>query len=82
MLSGRRLRPADSEVTLSAGDRVSLLIPVPQDPRPPHADGDGRGHTAGRQAQEIARASPGWKAPLGGDAELLRADGADCGEVS
>jgi CIC family chloride channel protein len=35
VLSGRRLRPPDNEVTLSAGDRVSLLIPAPQGGHPP-----------------------------------------------
>ena len=49
VLSGRRLRPPDSEITLSAGDRVSLLIPVPQDPQPPHADG-GTDHAASQRA--------------------------------
>lgn len=49
VLSGRRLRPPVSEITLSAGDRVSLLIPVPQGTQPPHADGGGD-HTASQQA--------------------------------
>ena len=49
VLSGRRLRPPDSEITLSAGDRVSLLIPVPQGTRPPHADA-GSDHNASQQA--------------------------------
>jgi CIC family chloride channel protein len=39
VLSGRRLRPPDSEITLSAGDRVSLLIPAPQGADQPHPDG-------------------------------------------
>jgi CIC family chloride channel protein len=45
---GRRLRPPDRQLTLSAGDRVSLLIPALQDSRPAHPDG--RGHTASREA--------------------------------
>ena len=49
VLSGRHLRPPDSEIMLSAGDRVSLLIPVPQGTRPPHADAGRRDHTASRQ---------------------------------
>ena len=49
VLSGRRLRPPDSEITLSAGDRVSLLIPAPQGPQPPHADG-GSDRTASQPA--------------------------------
>jgi CIC family chloride channel protein len=47
---GRRLRPPDRQLTLSAGDRVSLLIPAPQDSHPAHADGRGRGRTASREA--------------------------------
>ena len=50
VLSGRRLRLPDSEITLSAGDRVSLLIPVPQDPQPPHADSGSLDHAASQQA--------------------------------
>jgi chloride channel protein, CIC family len=49
VLSGPRLRPPDSEITLSAGDRVSLLIPVPQGTQPPHTAG-GSDHTASQQA--------------------------------
>ena len=49
VLSGRRLRAPDSEITLSAGDRVSLLIPVPQGEQPPHADGS-RDHAASHEA--------------------------------
>jgi CIC family chloride channel protein len=47
---GLRLRPPDRQLTLSAGDRVSLLIPVPQDSHPAHPDGCGRGRTASREA--------------------------------
>jgi CIC family chloride channel protein len=36
VLSGRRLRPPEGEITLSPGDRVSLLIPAPDDGPPPH----------------------------------------------
>jgi chloride channel protein, CIC family len=49
VLCGRRLRPPDREITLSAGDRVSLLIPVPQGSHPPHPDGS-PGHTASHEA--------------------------------
>jgi CIC family chloride channel protein len=49
VLRGRRLRPPESEITLSAGDRVSLLIPAPPDPPPPQPDGS-RGHTPSREA--------------------------------
>ena len=55
VLRGRRLRPPDSELTLSVGDRVSLLIPAPQDSpsRPPddtsRAQGD-NDHTAAHEA--------------------------------
>ena len=49
VLSGRRLRPPNSEITLSAGDRVSLLIPAPPGPQPPPADG-GRDRTASQAA--------------------------------
>jgi CIC family chloride channel protein len=51
VLSGRRLRSPDSEITLSAGDRVSLLIPVPQGTQPPHADGGSRDHAASHEAR-------------------------------
>jgi chloride channel protein, CIC family len=49
VLSGRRLRPPDSEVTLSPGDRVSLLIPAPPDGHPPHPAGH-RDHAGSREA--------------------------------
>jgi chloride channel protein, CIC family len=55
VLHGRRLRPPEKEITLAAGDRVSLLLPAPQDPQPRHPDsgsrdhGDG-GHTDHREA--------------------------------
>ena len=49
VLSGRRLRPPESEITLSAGDRVSLLVPVPPDAHQPHSDG-GRDHAPSREA--------------------------------
>ena len=49
VLRGRRLRPPESEITLSAGDRVSLLVPVPPDAHQPHP-GDSRDHTPGREA--------------------------------
>jgi CIC family chloride channel protein len=50
VLSGRRLRPPDSEITLLADDRVSLLIPVPQGSQPSHADGGSRDHVASHEA--------------------------------
>jgi CIC family chloride channel protein len=49
VLSGRRLRPPDSETTLSAGDRVSLLIPAPQGGHPPDND-DSPDHIASQEA--------------------------------
>jgi CIC family chloride channel protein len=49
VLRGRRLRPPDSEITLSPGDRVSLLIPAPQGARQPHPD-DSRDRTPSREA--------------------------------
>jgi hypothetical protein len=49
VLSGRRLRPPDSEITLSAGDRVSLLIPAPQGGHPPDND-DSPDHIASQEA--------------------------------
>jgi hypothetical protein len=49
VLRGRRLRPPEDGITLSAGDRVSLLVPVP-----PHADHshqhDSRDHVDSREA--------------------------------
>ena len=49
VLRGRRLLPPDSQITLSAGNRVSLLVPVPPDARQPHQD-DSRNHVASREA--------------------------------
>jgi hypothetical protein len=49
VLHGRRLRPADREITLSAGDRVSLLISAPQDGHPPDHD-DSPDHIASQEA--------------------------------
>jgi CIC family chloride channel protein len=46
VLRDRRLRPPDNEITLVAGDRVSLLIPAPQNSRPPHADDGSSDRTA------------------------------------
>jgi CIC family chloride channel protein len=50
VLQGRHLRPPDRQITLSAGDRVSLLIPSPQDSHPAHPDGSSRGRTASHEA--------------------------------
>jgi CIC family chloride channel protein len=50
VLSGRRLRPPDNELTLAAGDRISLLIPGPQNSRPPHTDDGSSDRTASREA--------------------------------
>jgi chloride channel protein, CIC family len=50
VLRGRRLRPPDSEITLAAGDRVSLLVPAPQNSHPPHTDDGSRDPTASREA--------------------------------
>ena len=49
VLRGRRLRPPETEITLSAGDRVSLLVPVPPDAHQAHSD-DSRDRTASREA--------------------------------
>ena len=46
----RRLRPPDSQITLAAGDRVSLLVPAPQNPHPPHTHDGSRDPTASREA--------------------------------
>ena len=48
VLSGRRLRPPEGGITLSAGDRVSLLVPVPPDAHQPHSNG--RDHAPSREA--------------------------------
>lgn len=39
VLRDRRLRPPDGQITLAAGDRVSLLVPAPQNSHPPPTDG-------------------------------------------
>lgn len=44
VLHGRRLRPPEKEITLADGDRVSLLLPAPQDSRPPHPDSGSHDH--------------------------------------
>jgi CIC family chloride channel protein len=48
ILRGRRLRPPDPHTTLTARDRVSLLIPASEDSPPRHPGGqpasDGKGH--------------------------------------
>jgi CIC family chloride channel protein len=49
VLHGSRLRPPDSEMTLSTGDRVSLLIPAPPDAHQPHLD-DSRDHIPSHEA--------------------------------
>jgi chloride channel protein, CIC family len=53
VLSGRRLRPPDNEITLAAGDRVSLLIPVPPDAHKPRTD-DSSGHAASGEADNTS----------------------------
>jgi CIC family chloride channel protein len=50
VLRGRRLRPAEKGIALAAGDRVSLLVPAPQDAQLPHPDGAPRGHGGGDHA--------------------------------
>ena len=50
VLHDRRLQPPDNQITLSAGDRVSLLIPAPQDSPHAHRDGSGRDRAASREA--------------------------------
>jgi len=49
VLSGRRLRPPDGEITLAAGDRVSLLIPLPQNSHKPRTDDSASDHAASRE---------------------------------
>ena len=49
VLRGRRLRPPDSEITLSPGDRVSLLISVPHNGHPVDPE-DNSKHAASREA--------------------------------
>jgi NhaP-type Na+/H+ and K+/H+ antiporter len=50
VLRNRSLRPPDSQITLAAGDRVSLLVPAPQNSHPPHTDDGSRDPTASREA--------------------------------
>jgi CIC family chloride channel protein len=55
VLHGRRLSPPEKEITLAAGDRVSVLLPGPQDSQPRHPDNGSRddadgGHTDRREA--------------------------------
>jgi CIC family chloride channel protein len=47
VLHGRRLRPVEKEITLAAGDRVSLLLPAPQDSHPRHPDNGSHDHANG-----------------------------------
>ena len=46
VLRGRHLRPPDEELTLSAGDRVSLLVPAPQQSTSGHPDATTGDHSA------------------------------------
>jgi CIC family chloride channel protein len=50
VLRDRHLRAPDSELTLSVGDQVSLLVPAPPEVRHSHSDGSGDGRPAGRTA--------------------------------
>jgi len=50
VLQGGCLRPPDRQITLSAGDRVSLLIPAPPGSPSANPDGISRGHTASHEA--------------------------------
>jgi CIC family chloride channel protein len=50
VLRGRRLHAPHPESDLRPGDRVSLLIPAPQDPPPPQPDGKSREQPAGHEA--------------------------------
>jgi CIC family chloride channel protein len=60
VLRGRRLRPPEKEIVLAAGDRVSLLIPAPQDAQPRHPDGASPGHgDDGRTARHQASSGSG-----------------------
>jgi hypothetical protein len=47
VLRGRRLRSPEDGITLSAGDRVSLLVPVPPDKDHSHQDEQPRPLTKG-----------------------------------
>jgi chloride channel protein, CIC family len=50
VLRDRRLRPPDGQITLAAGDRVSLLVPAPQNSHPPPTDDGSPDPTASREA--------------------------------
>jgi chloride channel protein, CIC family len=50
VLQGRRLRPPDRQITLSAGDRVSLLIPASEGSHPAPADRTSSGRAPSHEA--------------------------------
>jgi hypothetical protein len=49
VLHDRRLRLPEKEITLAAGDRVSVLLPAPQDSQPRHPDSGSGDHADGGQ---------------------------------
>ncbi|MGD0377226.1 MAG: TrkA C-terminal domain-containing protein [Streptosporangiaceae bacterium] len=49
VLRGRRLRAPRPDSDLAPGDRVSLLIPAPQNPPPQHPDGTSHEQPASRE---------------------------------
>jgi hypothetical protein len=50
VLHGRRLRPPDPDITLAPGDRVSLLLPAPQDSPFPDPDDGSRERSASHES--------------------------------
>jgi CIC family chloride channel protein len=50
VLHGRWLRPPDPDIPLAPGDRVSLLLPAPQDSPFPDPDGGSREQSASRES--------------------------------
>ena len=50
VLHGRQLRVPHPDFTLTAGDRVSLLIPAPDSPPSRHPDWENRDHTPSRES--------------------------------
>jgi chloride channel protein, CIC family len=52
VLHGTRLRPPSPDITLAAGDRVRLLVPVAQNGSSPDLDGASRGQTGSRESSD------------------------------
>jgi len=57
VLHGRRLRPPEKQITLAAGDRVSVLLPAPQDSQPGRPDSGSRDHADGGRPDHREAAS-------------------------